>query len=287
MLELVDLRKSHGRTLALDGVSLRVDAGEILGLLGPNGAGKSTLVSLVAGLIAPDAEGGELRLAVAGGVSGSPRDPAVRRHIGLAPQSLALYAELTGAENLRFFAGLQGCRAEEVRARVDWALDFVGLSERRDHRVKTYSGGMARRLNLAAALVHDPALLLLDEPTVGVDPQSRERLLDNILDLRGQGKAVLYTTHYMEEAQRICDRVAIIDRGQLLSVGRTDALLAAHAGKPKLVVEFEDGRETVETDTPLATLNELAEGRAPLGFRVERPTLEQVFLELTGRSLRE
>lgn len=289
VLELIDLRKTHGRTLALDGVSLRVEAGEILGLLGPNGAGKSTLVSITAGLIAADH--GEVRLelpnGLGGGAGGSPRDPAVRRQLGLAPQSLALYDELSGAENLRFFAGLQGCAGAHLRARVDAALEFVGLSERRDDRVKTYSGGMARRLNLAAALVHDPALLLLDEPTVGVDPQSRARLLDNIEQLRAQGKAVLYTTHYMEEAQRICDRVAILDHGKLLAVDRLDALLARHAGKPRLIVEFEGGRESVETDDPLASLNELAQGRTPLGFRVERPTLEQVFLQLTGRSLRE
>jgi ABC-2 type transport system ATP-binding protein len=285
VLDLVDLRKTHGRTLALDGVSLRVEAGEILGLLGPNGAGKSTLVSIATGLLAADH--GEVRLELSGGRGGSPRDPAVRRQIGLAPQSLALYDELSGAENLRFFAGLQGCAGQHLRARVDAALAFVGLEDRRDDRVKTYSGGMARRLNLAAALVHDPALLLLDEPTVGVDPHSRARLLDNVEQLRAQGKAVLYTTHYMEEAQRICDRVAIIDHGRLLAIGRLDALLAGHAGKPRLLVEFEDGRESVETDDPLATLNELARGRTPLGFRVERPTLEQVFLQLTGRSLRE
>jgi ABC-2 type transport system ATP-binding protein len=285
LLELVDLRKTHGRTVALDGVSLRVEAGEIVGLLGPNGAGKSTLVSITAGLI--PADHGEVRIELPDGTVGSPRDPGVRRQLGLAPQALALYDDLSGAENLRFFAGLQGCAGEHLRSRVDAALEFVGLSERRDDRVKTYSGGMARRLNLAAALVHDPGLLLLDEPTVGVDPQSRARLLDNIEELRAQGKAVLYTTHYMEEAQRICDRVAIIDHGQLLAVDRLDTLLAAHAGPPRLVVEFESGRESVETDDPLATLNELTRGRAPLGFRVERPTLEQVFLQLTGRSLRE
>jgi ABC-2 type transport system ATP-binding protein len=288
VLELVDLRKSHGPTLALDGVSLRVEAGEVLGLLGPNGAGKSTLVSITAGLLAPDR--GEVRIEGPDGEHGSPRDPAVRRRIGLAPQALAIYAELSAAENLDFFARLSGCTASEARGRVDWALDFVGLAGRRDDRAKTYSGGMARRLNLAAALVHDPALLLLDEPTVGVDPQSRSRLLANVEALRSEGKAVLYTTHYMEEAQRICDRVAIIDHGRLLAVDRTEALLAAHAGKPRLEVEFAEGRESFETDDPLAQLNELAasgDGRTPLSFRVERPTLEQVFLHLTGRKLRD
>jgi ABC-2 type transport system ATP-binding protein len=282
VLELVDLRKSHGSTLALDGVSLRVEPGEIVGLLGPNGAGKTTLVSITAGLLAADH--GEVRLSLPD-VSGSPREPAVRRRIGLAPQALAIYPELSAAENLEFFARLSGCSATQTRERVEWALAFVELGERRDARAKTYSGGMARRLNLAVALVHDPALLLLDEPTVGVDPQSRNRLLDNVAQLRAQGKAVLYTTHYMEEAERICDRVAIIDGGKLLALDRTDALLAAHAGPPALVVELEHGRERHVTDDPLAYLNEIARERQVLSFRVERPTLEQVFFRLTGTSL--
>jgi ABC-2 type transport system ATP-binding protein len=282
VLELTDLRKSHGQTLALAGVSLRVEAGEIVGLLGPNGAGKSTLVACTSGLLEPDA--GAVTLSVAG-VSGSPRDPAVRRHVGLAPQALALYPELSARENLEFFADLSGCPATQRRARVASSLELVGLSERADARAKTFSGGMARRLNLAIALVHEPALLLLDEPTVGVDPQSRNHLLENIEQLRAQGKAVLYTTHYMEEAQRICDRVAIIDHGRLLAVDRTEALLARHAGQPCLIVEFETGSERHVTDDPLATLQALARERTPLSFRVERPTLEQVFFHLTGTQL--
>jgi ABC-2 type transport system ATP-binding protein len=282
VLELVDLRKSHGPTLALDGVSLRVEPGEIVGLLGPNGAGKTTLVSITSGLLAPDR--GEVRLSLPG-VSGSPRDAAVRRHIGLAPQSLAIYPELSAIENLEFFARLSGCSAAQTRTRVDWALAFVDLGERKDARVKTYSGGMARRLNLAVALVHDPALLLLDEPTVGVDPQSRIHLLDNVVQLRTEGKAVLYTTHYMEEAERICDRVAIMDHGKLLALDRTDALLAAHAGPPALIVELEHGRERHVVDDPLACLNEIARTHNVRSFRVERPTLEQVFFRLTGTSL--
>jgi ABC-2 type transport system ATP-binding protein len=282
VLELVDLRKSHGPTLALDGVSLRVEPGEIVGLLGPNGAGKTTLVSITSGLLAPDH--GEVRLSLPD-VSGSPREPAVRRRIGLAPQALAIYPELTAAENLEFFARLSGCSRAEVSTRVEWALAFVDLAERRNARAKTYSGGMARRLNLAVALVHDPALLLLDEPTVGVDPQSRNRLLDNVAQLRAQGKAILYTTHYMEEAERICDRVAIIDHGKLLALDRIDKLLSAHAGSPALIVELEHGRERHVSDDPLACLNEVARERKVLSFRVERPTLEQVFFRLTGTPL--
>lgn len=283
VLEAVDLRKRYGQLVALDGVSLRLEPGEIVGLLGPNGAGKSTFVSIAVGLLEPDS--GRVTL----GASGSPHDPAVRRRIGLAPQALAIYPELSGAENLNFFAKLQGCPASERATRIDWALEFVGLAARRHDRAKTYSGGMARRLNLAAALVHDPELLLLDEPTVGVDPQSRNHLLDNVERLRELGKTVLYTTHYMEEVQRICDRVAILDHGKLLCVDRTEALLARYAGKPRLWVEFDQRRELFETDEPLAKLTELAQqrGRAPDGFGVEQPSLEQVFLELTGRGLRD
>lgn len=284
MLELHDLRKQRGATLALDGVSLRVEAGEVLGLLGPNGAGKSTLVSITSGLLDPDR--GHVELRVNPTLSGAPSDPAIRRHIGLAPQSLAIYDELSGAENLAFFAGLSGVERSQIHARVDAALEFVGLAARREDRAKTYSGGMARRLNLAAALVHEPALLLLDEPTVGVDPQSRNHLLDKVEELARAGKAVLYTTHYMEEAQRICDRVAIIDHGKLLAVDRVDALIAQHAGPPRLELEFETGREWIETEDPLTTVRELGD-RRPLSFRVEQPTLEQVFLKLTGRSLRD
>jgi ABC-2 type transport system ATP-binding protein len=286
VLELLDLRKRYADLVALDGVSLRVEPGEILGVLGPNGAGKSTLVSLVVGLLQPDA--GEVRIGPAG-ANGPPSDPRVRRRIGLAPQSLAIYRELSGAENLEFFAALQGCPAHERDDRVEAALAFVGLRERRNDRAKTYSGGMARRLNLAAALVHEPDLLLLDEPTVGVDPQSRDLLLTNVEALREQGKAILYTTHYMQEAERICDRVAILDRGRVLAVDRTPALLAEHAGEPELWVAWGERRECFSTTDPVATLAELAAGPAgsPSAFGLSQPSLEQVFLELTGRSLRD
>ena len=284
VLELLDLRKRRGSTQALDGVSLRVAPGEILGLLGPNGAGKSTLVSITSGLL--DADSGSVELRVSAALAGPPSDPSIRRHIGLAPQSLAIYAELSGAENLAFFAGLSGVARADIPGRVDAALAFVGLGDRASDRAKTYSGGMARRLNLAAALVHEPSLLLLDEPTVGVDPQSRNHLLDNVEQLRAQGKAVLYTTHYMEEAQRVCDRVAIIDHGQLLAVDRVDTLLREHAGPSCLELEYEGETQRVETEDPLSYLRAL-EGPPPSSFRVERPTLEQVFLQLTGRSLRD
>jgi ABC-2 type transport system ATP-binding protein len=249
MLTLENVRKTYGAIVAVDGLSLTVDRGEVLGLLGPNGAGKSTSVNLAVGLLAPDA--GSVR--VEG--KGQPTDPMVRRAIGVAPQALSLYELLSGEENLRFFGEVYGLSGAHLRERVGWSLDFVGLADRRHDRVGIYSGGMKRRLNLAAALVHDPELILLDEPTVGVDPQSRHQIFENILALKRLGRTLVYTTHYMEEAERLCDRVAIIDRGRLLALGSVQQLLDAHGVKPKMVLQG--------------------------------ATLEEVFLHLTGRSLRD
>jgi len=249
VLSLEDVRKRYGAITAVDGLSLSVQRGEVLGLLGPNGAGKSTTVNLAVGLLAPDRG----RVTIDG--LGPPTQPAVRRVIGVAPQALALYELLSGEENLRFFAEVYGMSGARLAQRVQWSLEFVGLTDRRRDRVSTYSGGMKRRLNLAAALVHDPELILLDEPTVGVDPQSRNQIFENILVLKRLGRTLIYTTHYMEEAERLCDRVAIIDKGRLLSIGTVPQLLEAHGVKPKMVLQG--------------------------------ATLEEVFLHLTGRSLRD
>jgi linearmycin/streptolysin S transport system ATP-binding protein len=213
MLTLSHVVKRYGAHVAVNDLSLEVRPGEIFGLLGPNGAGKSTSVHISVGLLRPD----QGTAALAG--LGPPTSPDVRARIGVAPQSLSLYALLTGEENLTFFGRMHGMKGSALSGRVRWALDFVGLTDRRGDRVQTYSGGMKRRLNLAAALLHAPALLLLDEPTVGVDPQSRNQIFENILALKRLGRTLIYTTHYMEEAERLCDRVAIIDQGKLLALG--------------------------------------------------------------------
>jgi ABC-2 type transport system ATP-binding protein len=279
--------KRYGQRVAVDHLDFSVEPGEIFGLLGPNGAGKSTSVGLAVGILRSDAG----RVALAGDGGGSPATPRVRARIGLAPQALALYELLSGEENLAFFGRLQGLRGGALRQRVNAALDFAGLSDRRRDRVDRYSGGMKRRLNLAAAILHQPRLLLLDEPTAGVDPQSRNQIFENILALKRQGTTIVYTTHYMEEAARLCDRVAIIDRGKLLALDTVPALLGAHGGPSVLVIERErGGEERHETRSPLADLERAvaAPGAPPLrSFRVEAPTLEQVFLNLTGRSLRD
>jgi len=282
LLALRGLRKSYGGAApAVDGLSLEVRTGEVFGLLGPNGAGKTTTVSILTGLLVPD-EGTVNLLGL-----GSPTRPEVRARLGLAPQALALYDGLTGEENVALFGRLFGLEGERLRERVKAALDFVGLRDRGKDAVAAYSGGMKRRLNLAVALVHDPDLVVLDEPTVGVDPQSRNLILENIRALRAAGKTVVYTTHYMEEAERLCDRVGILDHGRLLALDTVPGLLRAHAAKPVLVVEVAGEERRIESDDPLGALNEVAARQSVASFRVERPHLEQVFLHLTGRHLRD
>jgi len=281
MLTLRGLTKKYGTLVAVDHLDLEVREGEVFGLLGPNGAGKSTTVGLSIGLIRPDE--GEVRL----GTLGSPEDPAVRQRIGVAPQALSLYDELSAQENLAFFATIYGLRGAHLASRVDWALDFVGLSDRRRDRVSTYSGGMKRRINLAAALMHDPPLVLLDEPTVGVDPQSRHAILERILALRSGGRTIVYTTHYMEEAAKLCDRVGIIDRGRLLALDTVDRLIRAHGGTPTLVVRSGQDEISVATNDPVGELSRIAAARRVDDFHVVRADLEQVFLNLTGRTLRD
>ena len=204
--------RDSAASLAVDDVSLTIEPGQILGVLGPNGAGKTTTVSMIAGLLTPDA--GEIR--IDGQLLAGDRDPA-KRKIGLVPQDLALYEELTAQDNLRFFGALYSLTGAALDHAMAVALTLVGLGDRMRDRVKTFSGGMKRRLNLAAGLLHDPDILLLDEPTVGVDPQSRNAIFDNLEELKDRGKALLYTTHYMEEAERLADRLVIIDRGQVVA----------------------------------------------------------------------
>jgi ABC-2 type transport system ATP-binding protein len=281
MLTLSHIRKAYGAHVAVDDLSLVIRPGEVFGLLGPNGAGKSTTVSIAVGLLAPDAGTVDI------GGRGPPTRPEVRRLLGVAPQSLAIYEELSAEENLRFFARMFGFSGAALRARVEAALALADLQDRRHDLASTFSGGMKRRLNLAAAMVHDPQLLLLDEPTVGVDPQSRNAILERIEAMRAEGRTVIYTTHYMEEAARICDRVAIIDHGKVLAVDTVANLIAAHGGEPLLTVTTADGHEQIRTRDPVGDLARLAAGRTVLDFRLDRADLEQVFLNLTGRTLRD
>ncbi len=281
MILFSDIVKSFGAIRALDNLSLEINAGEIFGLLGPNGAGKSTLIGIAVGLLDPDR--GTVRIG-----DGDPRGSGGSRSmLGVAPQAVALYDELTAEENLSFFGKLYRLGGTTLRARVDWALDFSGLGERRRDRVSTYSGGMKRRLNLAAALLHDPEVLLLDEPTVGVDPQSRNSIFDGIRKLHAGGKTIVYTTHYMEEAQRLCDRVAIIDHGKVLALDTVEGLMKRYGGKSVLVAETSGGEVRTETDDPVGELVRLRQSGVLHDFRIDKPDLESVFLHLTGRRLRD
>ena len=279
MLLLDGLVKNFGALKAVDGLSLRVNRGEIFGLLGPNGAGKSTTISMAIGLMKPDSG------SVIYEGFGSPTHCAIRRHVGVAPQVLAIYQELTGEENVLFFAHLQGVKNPRAAARE--ALDRVGLTPRANDRARTYSGGMQRRLNLAAAFLHKPPLLLLDEPTAGVDPQSRTNILELVRELANEGAAILYTTHYMEEAQKICDRVGIMDEGKVLVSGSVGELLANYAKETLILIERPGGETRISTNDPLREVAAALNAGDVSGLRVERADLETVFLSLTGKRLRD
>ena len=293
--------KRFGAITALDGVSLDIAPGEFFGLLGPNGAGKSTLMSVLAGL--SDPEGGEAR--IGGRLAG---DPAARRELGLVPQGLALYPNLTAEENLRLFGGLFGLRGAELRSRVNELLEAVQLADRRQGLVKTFSGGMQRRLNVAAALLHRPRLLLCDEPTVGVDPHSRNAIFELLERLNREGLTIIYSTHYMEEAARLCSRIGIIDHGKILALGSVEGLLKglpfeeeirfpATAEVAGLCADLHGAGELrnehgVNRFRPrpgyLLSAFYLAAERHSLParlFAVQRPNLEAVFLQLTGKGL--
>jgi len=288
MIYLRDIRKSFGKSTAVDGLSLDVYSGEVFGLLGPNGAGKTTTISIATGLLAADA--GTVRIGTGAG-AGSPREARVRALLGVAPQSLALYDELTGRENLHFFASIYGLRGAERAAAVIRCLELVGLADRGRDLVKAYSGGMKRRLNLAAALLHDPRVLFLDEPTAGVDPQSRHALVEIVAQLKQRGVTVVYSTHYMEEAERMCDRVAIIDHGRALAVGTVGELISAHGGASVVEVVRGAGEhasvQRTATPDPLGVLAAALATGSIASARIHGPTLESVFLSLTGRSLRD
>ncbi len=277
-LELAGLGKDYGDATAVHGVDLVVDAGQIVGLLGPNGAGKTTTISMVAGVITPTR--GTARVL---GHDIAVDASAARRALGLVPQDLALYEDLSARENLRFFGSLYGLTGRALASRVDWALRLAQLVDRAGDRVSTYSGGMKRRLNLAAGLLHEPSLVVLDEPTVGVDPQSRAHIFDTVRALRDDGMTVLYTSHYMEEVEALCDRVAIMDRGRIVAEDTVDALVAAHcSGGLTVTVEVEGSDDA---DGVRAALR--AAGYAAADVRATAANLETVFLAVTGRALRD
>ena len=303
------LAKSFGDLVAVDGVGFTIAEGETYGLLGPNGAGKTTTISMIAGLL--EADQGEVRV---GGEQIRPKSVAPKRRMGLVPQELAIYPDLTARENLEFFGRLYGMKGAELAQRADRVLAVVGLDERQKDLTKEFSGGMKRRLNIGIGLLHSPELLILDEPTVGVDPQSRNAILEAVEELSSSGIAVLYTTHYMEEAERLCDRVGIIDQGKLIAegtrrqlvelVGEKDRVTITGTGSLSEVVRrltsVEGVAEAGESESGVTLLVENSSaylasilsiateaGLTVSGVDIEQPDLEAVFLHLTGKALRD
>ncbi len=311
ILEAKDLVKKHDDLLAVKGISFDIQAGEIFSLLGPNGAGKTTTISMLSTLYLPTSGS-----ATIGGHSILTEPMEVRKVIGIVPQEIALYEELSARENLVFWGQMYGLSGKALKARVDEVLEQIGLTDRAKGRIKTFSGGMKRRVNIGVGLLHKPRLLFMDEPTVGIDPQSRRAILDSVKELNRQGMTVLYTTHYMEEAAELSNRVGIIDHGELIALG-TQAELTRQVGENETLIlhigEDEDAlalagalkripgvMQATATDHEVSVIARQAEEiLAPVvtqanerGIRIHsidirEPNLEAVFLHLTGRALRD
>jgi ABC-2 type transport system ATP-binding protein len=303
VIKVENVKKRFGKTVALDEVSFEVAKGQTFGLLGPNGAGKTTTIKILCGLLRPDS--GTVTL-------DGKTDPTlidVRMSLGMVPQSMAIYEELSAQDNLRFFGRMYGLKGHCLKEKIKYCLEIAGLSERKKERVCNYSGGMKRRLNMVCSFLHEPPILLLDEPTVGVDPQSRNLIFDTIENMKNQGRTIIYTTHYMEEAQRLCDRVAILDHGQIMDIDSVEKLIEKHGGpsyieaelaeeltSPEKIRPFIDGQnlkledKTVrfQTTRPMEALAKLNHsGLRFTSLKVLTANLEDVFLNLTGRRLRD
>jgi ABC-2 type transport system ATP-binding protein len=308
-IEVKDLVKHYGDIHAVDEVSFNVQSGEIFSLLGPNGAGKTTAISMISCLLRPD-EGDAFVM----GHSVRSKSQEVKANIGVVPQEIALYEDLSARENLNFWGKMYGLRSDDLRKRVDQILEIIGLEDRQKDRVNKYSGGMKRRLNIGVALLHKPAVIIMDEPTVGIDPQSRRNILDSVLELNREGATVLYTTHYMEEAQELSDHIAIMDYGKLIACGTHDEMvkivgeldrieLTINTVSARVIeawkkipgvsqVTAENGTLNLLVDDSNVVLPQIFESATDSGVRVtsvdiQEPNLEAVFLHLTGRALRD
>ena len=310
MLEALDLRKIFKGKVAVDDASFYLDEGESVGLLGPNGAGKSTTISMISSLLKPNS--GDVRL---NGESVLAKPQKIRDVLGVVPQEIALYEELTAYENLKFFGRIYRLKGSLLESRIQELLEMVGLRERQKELIKTYSGGMKRRINIAAALLHEPKIVIMDEPTVGIDPQSRSHILDTVRLLnREKGTTVLYTSHYMEEVEQLCSRVYIMDHGRIIASGTTEELRRILSGEDTLLVQLDKPsaeladelrslgpvRQVEETDKGLKLIVAKQSGlmsqvvqsaekhRVQItNIHVQTPSLEDVFLHLTGRKLRD
>lgn len=309
IIKITDLTKKYGSNIAVDNINLNVNEGEIFGLLGPNGAGKSTTINSICGLLKINQ--GEI---IINGINMSHNSLEAKKCLGLVPQEIAIFDNLTARENIEFFGKLSGLKGSLLKERVDEALEFVGLSDNAKKMPKGYSGGMKRRLNIACAIAHHPKIIILDEPTVGIDPQSRNHILDSVRKLNKMGSTIIYTTHYMEEAEALCSRIAIMDHGRLIADGTRDelkklvhkeekilisgsdisfnALSEVKALKAVLDAGLNEGRLEIITSNTQLVLQDILfilsrhEIRIK-GIDVIEPDLETVFLSLTGRKLRD
>lgn len=310
MLEAIRLSKTFKGKKAVQEVNLYLDSGESVGLIGPNGAGKSTTISMISSLMKPTS--GEIKL---NGVNTIQNPREIRKILGVVPQELALYQELSAYENLKFFGSIYKLKGEELEKRIQETLEMVGLKDRQKDVVKTFSGGMKRRINIAAALLHNPKILILDEPTVGIDPQSRNHILQTVRQLNEQnGTTILYTSHYMEEVEQLCDRLYIMDHGEIIASGTKEELLSILAADDtikvemsKMNAEFAEHVKTIDgvrkTEFSHTQMKIIAKKGSNLitelvhladqydlqvvQFHTETPSLEDVFLHLTGRTLRD
>jgi ABC-2 type transport system ATP-binding protein len=309
MLNVKNLYKNFGNITAVDGISFEVNKEEVFGLLGPNGAGKSTTISIISTLLKPT--GGEV-LFEGESIFSNPK--FIRRKLGVVPQDIALYPTLTGYENLRFWGNLYGLRGHELKTRIDEVAEIIGLNGRLKDKVEKYSGGMKRRLNIGAALLHKPEFLIMDEPTVGIDPQSRSHILDTVLKLKDEGLTIIYTTHYMEEAENLCNRICIMDEGKIIASGTRQELVELVKEKTQISIKLDSVNESIlnslknmpgVNDAKLDedTINLYGENgdillaeiiakvsehkRRIQSIDVKKPNLEAVFLHLTGKALRD
>lgn len=309
VLEIKNLTKKFGDFIAVDNMSLKIEEGEIFGFLGANGAGKSTTINMISGLLRSN--DGVINIL---GKNAAKHSRFAKMNIGIVPQDIAIYEDLTAFENVRFFAGLYGLRGAELDARVKEALEFVGLSDKHKNYPKNFSGGMKRRLNIACAIAHRPKLIIMDEPTVGIDPQSRNYILTSVRKLNEMGSTIIYTSHYMEEVEEICTRIAIVDHGQIIAEGTKEQLKSIITNTKDIWIEVKstegldlnklqaiNGVEAVQieenvikinSDAGVNNLNKIIEqlikdGKEIRSLEEQAPNLETVFLTLTGRNLRD
>lgn len=309
LLEIKDLTKKFGNFIAVDHISFSIKEGEIFGFLGTNGAGKTTTIQMIAGLL--QIHTGEILFM---GKDSTKHRSLTKKNIGLVPQEIAIYEELTAYENVQFFAGLYGLRGVELQNRVNEALDFVGLSDKKKENTKNFSGGMKRRLNIACAIAHQPKLLIMDEPTVGIDPQSRNYILNSVKTLNQKGCTILYTSHYMEEVEEICSRIAIIDHGKIIAEGTKEELTTIITDTKEVWIEvksteqikrealeeiagvkrvhMEGNQIQIHSEKEVNNLNLIIQffinhDLEIQSLKEQAPNLETVFLTLTGRSLRD